>query len=67
MFERTVGVVPLVRFLEEGVIEGGTFGGGNLVVLVGEPAVPLGRDHISVGTPDGEVIVVFDPSALVAI
>ena len=67
LLERTVGVVPLVRLLEEGIVKGRAVGRGDLVVLMGEPAVPLGRHHIAIGTPDGEVIVVLDPPALVAI
>ena len=54
-------------FLEEGVVEGGALGGGNIVVLVRQPAVPLGGNHLSGGAANGKEVVVLNPSSLTAV
>ena len=66
-FGGTVGKVPFVRTLEEGVLESLTFGYWHLVVLMSEPAVPFGRYHVTVGTTDRKIVIIFDPSRLVVI
>lgn len=67
LFERGIGIIPLVRLFKERVVEGNTLRSRDFVVLMWEPAVPFGRNHISVGTPNREIVIVLYPSSLIAV
>lgn len=49
LFGSGVGVVPVVSSLEEGVMEGGVIGSGDIVVLVRQPSVPFRGNHVAIG------------------
>lgn len=53
--------------LEEGVMEVVPVGLWYVIILLTQPPVPLGRDHVSVGTSDREIVVVLNPSPLVGV
>ena len=65
--ERTVWIIPLMWLFEERVIEWGTFRNWRIVILVWEPTVPLGRNHITIGTSDREKVIILYPATLVAV
>ena len=48
-FEATFRRVPLMRFLEVGVMEPIAVGGRHIIILMGKPSLPFRWNHVPVG------------------
>ena len=50
--ESIVRWCPVVFAFEERIMETVGIGGGDVIILMGQPTMPFGGNPISVGTPD---------------
>jgi hypothetical protein len=48
-------------------VERGVIGSGDIIVLVSQPSVPFRGNHVAIGAAHRQVVIVLNPSSLVAV